>query len=571
MFSIDNESYDSSGSTGSRVEGLDAALPRRASFFETVPGLYLILDPELRILDATDAYLKATMTERSEIVGRSLFDVFPDNPSDLNASGESNLRSSIERAIRSGKPDSMAVQKYDVRAPLEQGGEFETRYWSPVNTPVFAPGGNLSHIVHQVEDVTGFVNFQAESEEQRQDNQELRGALESMQAEILRRSAELHDSNVQLRAASDAKNMFLSRMSHELRSPLTAVIGYSEILQLDAGLGKEDMQAADAIYRAGAHLLELINEVLDITRVETGFMTMSIEPVAIENAIESAIELMTPLANSAGIALDLPDRPSALYVKADPQRLTQVIVNLLSNAIKYNRPQGRVAIEVSQPTADLAQLTVSDTGAGINEAGLTKLFQPFERLGAEATEIEGTGLGLSLTRGLVEEMGGRIEVKSEVDVGTSFTVELTCVQPALMHEIEADNSATLSVVEYPEPRTVLYIEDAAANLRLVERVLQRRPQVTVLSAMVGAMGLELARKHAPDLVLLDLHLPDVNGSQILAQLKADPATRSTPIVVLSADATNRQRLEVLALGATSYLTKPIGVGELLRAVDEVLA
>lgn len=543
---------------------------RGASFFESVPGLYLILDPDLRILDATDSYLAATMTERDEIVGRHLFDVFPDNPSDASASGESNLRSSIERVLRTLKPDSMAVQKYDVRARPELGGEFETRYWSPVNTPVFAPDGSLSHIVHQVEDVTGFVKFQAESEEQRQDNQELRGALQSMQAEILRRSEELHESNIQLRAASDAKNMFLGRMSHELRSPLTAVIGYSELLQLDADLASEDMQAAESIFRAGGHLLDLINDVLDITRVESGHMTMSIEPVALENAIQSSIELMKPLASSAGITLSLPDRPSALYVKADPQRLTQVIVNLISNAIKYNRPNGQVLLEVTEPSPDTVRLAVSDTGAGIDEHGLAKLFQPFERLGAEATEIEGTGLGLSLTRGLVEEVGGQIHVESEVGVGSTFSVDLKMVEPALLSELESEGPSGLSVVEYPEPRTVLYVEDTAVNIRLVERILRRRPQISVISAMVGMAGLELARQHAPDMVLMDLHLPDVNGSEVLARLKADPATRDTPVVVLSADATNRQRAEVLALGATSYLTKPIRVAELLRAVDETL-
>ncbi|MGH2959425.1 MAG: ATP-binding protein [Solirubrobacterales bacterium] len=564
MFSEDAKPDDRVGNSDQRSGDSGA------SFFDSIPGLYLILDPELRILDATDAYLSATMTERTEIVGRDLFEVFPDNPGDTGATGENNLRSSLDRVVRTRRPDSMAVQKYDVRAPPDQGGEFESRYWSPVNTPVLAPNGDLSHIVHQVEDVTGFVNYRAESEERRHDNEELRGALESMQTEILRRSEELHDSNVQLRAASEAKNMFLSRMSHELRSPLTAVIGYSELLQLDGIPESDEMQAADAIFRAGAHLLELINEVLDITRVESGYMTMSIEPVAIENALQSAIELMTPLANSAGITLDLPKSPSALYAKADPQRLTQVLVNLLSNAIKYNRPHGRVSIEVTQPMPDRAHLTVSDTGAGIDEDGLAKLFQPFERLGAEATEIEGTGLGLSLTRGLVEEMGGSIEVESELGVGTRFIVELTSVEPALISHVEEDDSGTLSVIEYPDARTLLYVEDTAANIRLVERILERRPQVTVLSAMVGTMGVELAREHAPDMVLLDLHLPDVNGSEVLARLKADPATRDTPVVVLSADATNRQRSEVLALGAASYLTKPIRVAELLRAVDEII-
>ncbi|MBJ7353776.1 MAG: response regulator [Thermoleophilaceae bacterium] len=558
-----------------RVDGGDdprpsSALHGRGYFFETLPGLYLLVDPDLKILDATDAYLAATMTRRDEIVGRGLFDVFPENPDDAGATGENNLRRSMERVKRTLKPDSMAVQKYDVRTPAEDGGQYETRYWSPINTPVVGEDGTLSHIVLQVEDVTDFVDFRAESDEQRVDNRQLRGEVESMQAEILRRSAELHEANVRLRAANEAKNLFLGRMSHELRSPLTAVIGYSELLELDAAPGSEEMESAGAIFRAGAHLLELINEVLDISQVESGQMTMSIEPTALDNALVSAVELMRPFAAGHGITLDLPERPSALYVKADPQRLTQVIVNLVSNAIKYNAPHGRVKIRVTESSEKRACISIADTGHGIPVESLVKLFEPFERLGAEATEIQGTGLGLSLSRSLLERMGGTIHVESKVGVGSTFSVELTKVEPQLLEDTEVAKAPELSMLEYPEPRKLLYIEDTAANLRLVERVLERRPQVTVLPAMLGGLGVDLAREHKPDLILLDLHLPDVNGTEVLARLKADPSTEEIPVVILSADATSRQNAEVLALGADSYLTKPIRIADLLSTVDSYL-
>lgn len=544
---------DLKASEGVAILGRVSAVAAAGTYLNSIPGHYLILDPQLRIVDATDAYLRATMTEREEIVGRGLFEVFPDSSGDADANGEDDLRDSLARVIRTHCPDSLVVQKHGMRAPADPGGDLESRHLNLVNTPVIAADGTLSHIVHQAVDVTGFVNFRAEAEEQRQSIQELRSKLEST------------------RAANEAKNMFLSRMSHELRSPLNAVIGYSELLQLDGTPGTEDMHAAESIFRAGAHLLELINEVLDITRVESGNLSMSIEPVSTEAAIQSAVELMTPFADGAGIALDLPEKPCSIYVKADPQRLVQVLVNLLSNAIKYNRPNGRVSVGVTEPSAGYARLIVSDTGIGIAEHNLRRLFQPFERLGAEATGIEGTGLGLSLTRALVWEMGGRIDVESEVGKGSRFSVELASIEPALLGGMEGDDSAALSVVEYPKQRTLLYIEDTAANVKLVERILQRRPRVNLIAATVGALGIEIARERAPDMVLLDLHLPDVSGSEVLARLKADELTRDTPVVVLSADATDHQRSEVLALGASAYLMKPIRIAELLRAVDEILA
>lgn len=531
-----------------------ASSPDFASIFQSAPGLYLILDPALRIVAVTDAYLAATLTSRDEIVGRELFDVFPDNPDDDSATGVDNLRASLERAIATRQPDAMAVQEYSVRDP---SGNFESRYWSPVNTPVLDAGGALSHIVHQVEDVTEYVNHRAESEEE----------LSAMQAEILRRSAELQESNSQLRKASDAKNEFLSRMSHELRSPLTAVIGYSELLTIDSDPGSDAFQSAEAILRAGRHLLAMINEVLDISRIESGHMTMSVEPTSLSSVLAETMELMRPLAESRGIDLQLaPDSP-AEYVMADHQRLRQVLINIINNAIKYNFEKGVVSVAIDRAPEGLISIEISDSGPGIARGDLDKLFEPFERLGAESTDVEGTGLGLALSRSLVEQMGGKIEVVSEIGKGAWFLIELEPSEPALMSASEAEEAPELEVVEYPTRKKLIYIEDTAANQRLVERVLGRRPKVDVISAMLGGIGFDLAVEHAPDLILLDLHLPDQNGAQVLSRLKAEPTTESIPVVILSADATYRQADEVIALGADAYLTKPIRLAELLQTVD----
>jgi signal transduction histidine kinase len=341
-----------------------------ASFFESIPGMYLIVDTEHRILAATDAALRATMSTRSETVGRALNDA--------------DVRGAVERSMQTLQPAATDTQQ----------GENEPFTWRAVCSPVQSSDGTISHVVIEIQDTT--------------------------------ETEELRDTVVQLRSASEAKETYLCRMSHELRSPLTAVIGYSELLQADAGLAGEDLQAAEAILNAGEHLMELTNDLLDITRIESGQLKMSIEPVRLESAVLSAVELMTPLATRTGVTISLPEHSSSLFVRADLRRLTQAVVNLLSNAIKYNRPNGRVWIDVTKsPSSGRVRLSVGDTGMGIDEADLTRLFQPFERLGAESTDVNGAGLGLALTRSLVEEMGGTIDVESEVGRGTTFSIELT--------------------------------------------------------------------------------------------------------------------------------------------------
>ena len=396
---------------GARVE----ARPLDFRFlFESAPGLYLVLDPELVIVAVSDAYLRATMTRREDILGRGLFEVFPDNPDDPDATGVGNLRASLDRVRRDRVPDAMAVQKYDIRRPASEGGGFEVRYWSPLNTPVLAPDGDLVHIIHRVEDVTEFVRLEERGTEQRRRN-------DRMEAEIVQRSQELQDANRQLRAANAAKSEFLSRMSHELRTPLNAVLGFGQLLEMDE-LTAEQRDGVVQILKAGKHLLELINEVLDLARIESGRLSLSPEPMAVRDLIDEAVGLIGPLADAAQIDLHLEVEDAT--VRADRQRLKQVLLNLLSNAVKYNRAGGAVWISGHPVAGERACITVADTGPGIAAARLERLFEPFERLGAEETTVEGSGLGLSLTKLLVEAMGGTIEVESEPDRGSTFRVEL---------------------------------------------------------------------------------------------------------------------------------------------------
>jgi PAS domain S-box-containing protein len=367
--------------------------------------------------------------------------------------------------------------------------------------------------------------------------------------------------------ANQAKSEFLSRMSHELRTPLNAILGFGQLLELDE-LEPGQREGVEQILKGGRHLLELINEVLDISRIEAGTMSYSIEPVHLGSVLAEALSLIRPLADEAEVLLAAdPSKHDRLYVLADQQRLKQVLLNLLSNAVKYNRAGGEVRVRCDHPSADRVRIAVSDTGVGMSERQLGNLFSPFERLGADRTNIEGTGLGLALSKRLVEAMGGTITADSHRGTGTTLRVELERAEAPEEERPASDRAALLGDGAPGGRRSVLYVEDNLSNMRVVERALERIPRVKLLPAMYGKLGLELARKHRPDLVLLDLHLPDLPGEELLERLKADPVTAGIPVVVVSADATPGQIKRLRAAGAADYLTKPLDVQRLLEIVE----
>jgi PAS domain S-box-containing protein len=527
---------------------------------EQAPWLYLILDPAFRIVAVSDAYLEATMTERARIIGRDIFEVFPDNPDDPGATGVENLRASLERVRSRRRPDVMAVQKYDIRRP---NGEFEVRYWSPANKPVLDEHGELKYIIHRVEDVTEFIEQLGHGVHSESLATELRERIARMEAEILHRSKQLQEANAELRAANAAKNDFLSRMSHELRTPLTAIAGFSELLALDE-LATEQHESADTIQRASKHLLRLVDDVLDMARIEAGAMSISLEPVRMADVVDGAVELVRPLAQRNDVELDVRPSPSELYVLADNQRLKQVLVNLIANGIKYNRVGGAVTI-AARTEEDAARIEVSDTGVGIEEHLIQKLFTPFERL--SAAEVEGTGLGLALSKAIVEGMGGEIGVRSVAGEGSTFWVSCRQAAPPSPENLGATEPRALAPRLYTSERRLLYIEDTLTNIRFVEAVLRRRPSVELVPAMMGNLGIDLAREHRPDLILLDLHLPDLSGEEVLTRLRRLDETREIPVIVVTADATDAARTATVEALADGFVTKPVGVEQLLELVD----
>ncbi|MDQ6777479.1 MAG: response regulator [Actinomycetota bacterium] len=369
--------------------------------------------------------------------------------------------------------------------------------------------------------------------------------------------------------ANRAKSEFVSRMSHELRTPLNAIIGFGQVLDLQP-LSVSQHEEVEHILKAGKHLLALINDVLDISRIEARGLEFSLEQVLVTEPVREALALVAPLATQRNIRISADMRfGDDRYATADRQFLAQVLLNLLSNAIKYNREGGRIDASFSATENGRIRILVADSGLGIGPEMLTRVFEPFDRLGAEYTDVQGSGLGLALSKTLVEAMGGSIVVESALGRGSTFTIELEAARAP-------DGAAQMTSPNAPPPVTnselgpdhcrILYIEDNLANLTLVEHILDQQAAVELIPAMQGTLGLELARDHHPDLIVLDVHLPDLPGIEVLRRLKAQTDTRDIPVVVLSADASVKHIKALRDAGACEYLTKPIDVRQFLEVL-----
>jgi CheY-like chemotaxis protein/two-component sensor histidine kinase len=358
-------------------------------------------------------------------------------------------------------------------------------------------------------------------------------------------------------------------MSHELRTPLNAIIGFGQLLELQE-LNERQHDKVGHILKAGKHLLELINDVLDISRVEARGHEMSLEPVLVAETIREALALVAPIAAQRDIRISADMRlGDDRCVNADHRLLAQVLLNLLSNAIKYNREGGRIHVSFSTTDTGRIRILVADTGPGIDPEQITRLFEPFDRLGAEYTDIQGSGLGLALSKTLVEAMGGSITVESKLARGSTFTIELEAAEApdcAKQMTLRGAPAPATSSEHGPDHCRILYIEDNLANLTLVERILDGQVAVELIPAMQGTLGIELARDHKPDLIVLDVHLPDMPGIEVLRRLKAQEDTRDIPVVVLSADVSVKQIEALRDAGACEYLTKPLDVRRFLEVL-----
>ncbi len=764
--------------------------------FESIPGCHLVLDPELVIVAVSNAYLDATKTKRADIVGRPLFEVFPDNPDDEMATGETNLRLSLRRVLTEKRADVMPTQKYDIRGP---GGTFEERHWSPLNAPVLGPDGEVAYVIHTVRDVSDVVRIkQSDSEraarlldtapdaivvvdgtgaivlvnvqteklfgyaraelvgkplevlvpnrfhgshgghlrryfanpgsrpmgsglelfgrrkdggeipievslsplhsddgvvvsaaireiserkrlegELRRSAERLTSAVESMQdgfalfdqesrlvlcnsvyrgllgdairgqvvgrryAELLeawigsiefkepedarrfreerlkdfpppttltfdlrtrdgrtlrvmdratpegglvksiwdltedeRRSAELRDARTAAEAGSAAKSDFLSSMSHELRTPLNAILGFAQLLQHDrkAPLGDRHRERVDQILKGGEHLLRLIDDILDLSRIEAGGVSISIEPVSVAEVLEEVRQTLEPIASRQGIRLEMAAVPANLpMISADRTRFAQILMNFGSNAIKYNRPEGSVVFTVTVPSSANLRVTVSDTGIGIPLEKQDKMFQPFQRAGQETGPIEGTGIGLVITKRLAELMGGGVGFTSAANEGSRFWVDMPARAPEMLAELSAPTPTAAPRGEMKGRHLMLYVEDNPANVTFMRDLVDTFENVELLSVPTAELGVELARARRPSLIIMDINLPGMSGLDALHALRQTPETKEIPVIALTAAASERDKQRGESAGFYRYLTKPVKVAEFVSTIEALLA
>ncbi|WP_347332288.1 hybrid sensor histidine kinase/response regulator [Marinimicrobium locisalis] len=378
--------------------------------------------------------------------------------------------------------------------------------------------------------------------------------------------------------ANQAKSDFLSSMSHELRTPLNAILGYAQLFQYEENLTSSQVDNAREIRKAGEHLLQLINDVLDLAKIESGRMTFSMEPVLVSRVVAECFTLIQPQADTMNVRFSADmNRLESTYVVADNVRLKQALLNLISNAVKYNRVGGEVEVRLTEQEDNRLRITVRDSGQGIPVSRQNEVFQPFNRLNAEYTKIEGSGVGLVITKQLVEMMGGKLAFESTEGVGTEFWMDLpmsTEWNQDLVADRQSQGSHSVSRPEHlavERPCTILYVEDNPSNIRLMQQVLSRYPQLTLEVAEEAFLGIYKARSERPDIIILDINLPGMDGYEALSVLKRDPVTMNIPVVGLSANAMPYDIERGKSAGFYDYLTKPVEINHLMHTLNALLS
>lgn len=518
---------------------------------EAIPDLLFELDLEGCYVDFWARRADLLVAPPQDLKGRRVQDVMP-------ADAAEGVMQALHEAAERGS--SFGSQ---IRLPLPQGDRwFEL---SVARKP--AQGGSRDHFIMLSRDIS----------DRKQAEQALARHGEELEKIVQERSRQLMQARDASEQASRAKSEFLSRMSHELRTPMNAILGFSQLIEMDHGISVRTKEYVQEILHAGKHLLHLINDVLDLEQVESGRVTLNTEAVDVAELSRELLALMQPLADRQHVRLNIGDM-QGVTVMADAMRLKQIVLNLLSNAVKYNRVGGEVWLDALAQDEHTVRISVRDQGAGIPENLMGQLFQPFNRLGAEAGPIEGSGIGLSLCRRLAELMCGSVGVSSREGEGSVFWVDLPRAMLAPQSRDEAGKVPVPAPVgptqasDRPSPRLakLLYVEDNPANLQLVTQIVSRHQGVSLIEAPSGQMGLDLAKAHRPDLILLDIHLPDMDGYAVLGRLRSDPVTRAIPVIAVTANVMPLDVQRIRDAGFDDYVPKPIRVTHMDLLIHERL-
>lgn len=572
--------------------------------FESSPGLYLVLMPDFVIVAVSDAYLRATMTKREDILGRGLFEIFPDNPDDPAANGVCNLRDSLESVRQTLTSNAMAVQKYDIRRPESEGGGYEERFWSPINTPILAPDGNLAYIIHRVEDVTEFVHLKQQGREQEKFTEHLRTRAEEMETEVYLRAQEVAEANRQLSRANtemerlyektkeldQLKTQFFANVSHELRTPLALIISPTERLIASTRITDDVRRDLGVIARNASLLLNHVNDLLDISKVEAGKMTLRYVEADLAYLVRLTAGHFESLADTRQIRLQI-EAEGALRGQVDLEKLQRVLLNLMSNAFKFTPNGGVIRCTLRQEGTNVV-LQIADSGPGIPPAYREVVFDRFRQIDGGSTRHHGgTGLGLAIVRDFVELHGGQVSITEAPEGGAMFTLRLPIKAPVdaeiialpvntqLLSEAARHASTEFQVFTNTatanseagineEKALVLIVEDNPEMNQFIRESLASEYKIAF--ALNGKDGLQKALELRPDLIMSDVMMPEMSGDALVREIRSRPEFNLTPILLLTAKADDALRVQLLQEGASDYVMKPFSEAELLVRVRNLV-
>lgn len=554
------------------------------AIFEASPGSFLILLPneDFTIVGVTNGYLRDTLTTRDQILGKPVFDAFPDNPHTPEANSTRNLRASLRRVIETRFSDAMAIQRYDV--PRRDGSGFEIRYWSPVNTPVLSSDGDIAYIVHRVENVTDYMRLREENEARRKTSAELSEQNEKMEAEILQRGLELDAKNKELRQANETllqyaraardeaqkKDEFLAMLAHELRNPLAGISTALELLGLTAHDSSKARELREVCYRQVGNLTRLVDDLLDVSRVSRGAVYLRKEPLDLRDILDSALHTVRGFLDDRGLSVSTSIAPGTYRMRADSTRLEQVLSNLLANAAKYTDAGGQVAIVLSNETGaneSWGVLQVKDTGRGIPPDKLSEIFDLFVQVDPQIDRAQGgLGIGLTLVQKLVEMHGGLVTAESQgIGSGSTFTVRLP-LDADLSLPTQGNLRGTLPGDRRADVR-VLLIEDNVDARETLKTLLQTYGYV-VEAVESGEEGLQRMLLQRPDIAIVDIGLPGLDGFEVARRTRMLPDAGKIKLVALSGYSGTDTERKAVAAGFNLHLVKPVNPVELPKILTK---
>jgi signal transduction histidine kinase len=558
--------------------GIDSG-PDFKKLFEFSPGLFLVLSKEFKIIAVSEAYLNATLTVRDNIIGKGIFDVFPDNPDDPEATGVANLKASLERVLNNKIPDAMAVQKYDIQLPEEEGGGFKEKYWSPLNTPVLNANGEVEYIIHRVEDITDFIQLKQRDEELETKNFE-------MESEIFRRAQQLQETNEKLREAEKIKSEFFANVSHELRTPLSLIIAPLEtILSGKKGIISNELGSLlKVIHNNAVRLLQMVNGLLDFAKFEAGKMNAQLEPVNVSREINTILNDFSSMIRGKKLTLVQEIEQISNPVLMDRYKFERILFNLLSNAIKFTSSGGTITVRAKYSTSSM-ELSIEDTGIGIPESEIRNLFKKFRQVeGSSTRRFSGTGLGLAMVKEFTEILGGTVSLSSIPDKGSIFTVTLPVqftedkedvhyysnkVSMIPVYQMDAPSIAGYTGNMPQHKQKILICEDNEELIEYISKLLSDIAEIRTSNN--GVSGLQIANEWKPDLILSDVMMPEMDGIELCKNIKSNPDTSQITVVLLTAMTHRAAMLRGWEANADEYLFKPFHPDELVTRMKTLLS